>query len=80
MIIKASLAGARIAEVPITLHPDGRKSAPAAPEDVPRRLADAALLPDVQPALAVPDPGADADRARPRGLRGGDAGHDASGG
>ena len=26
MIIKASLFGARIAEVPITLHPDGRKS------------------------------------------------------
>lgn len=26
MIIKASLGGARIAEVPITLHPDGRKS------------------------------------------------------
>jgi glycosyltransferase involved in cell wall biosynthesis len=26
MIIKASLRGARIAEVPITLHPDGRKS------------------------------------------------------
>src|SRR5687767_11954142 len=26
MIIKASLHGARIAEVPITLHPDGRKS------------------------------------------------------
>jgi hypothetical protein len=26
MIIKASLAGARIGEVPITLHPDGRKS------------------------------------------------------
>ena len=26
MIIKASLSGARIAEVPITLHPDGRKS------------------------------------------------------
>ena len=47
MIIKASLAGARIAEVPITLHPDGRAIAPAAPEDVPRRLADAAVLPDV---------------------------------
>jgi glycosyltransferase involved in cell wall biosynthesis len=28
MIIKASLTGARIAEVPITLHPDGRKSHP----------------------------------------------------
>lgn len=26
MIIKASLSGARIAEVPITLHPDGRKA------------------------------------------------------
>jgi len=26
MIIKASLRGARIAEIPITLHPDGRKS------------------------------------------------------
>lgn len=26
MMIKASLAGARIAEVPITLHPDGRKA------------------------------------------------------
>jgi len=26
MIIKASLSGARIGEVPITLHPDGRKS------------------------------------------------------
>ena len=25
MIIKASLDGARIAEIPITLHPDGRK-------------------------------------------------------
>jgi hypothetical protein len=28
MIIKASLSGASIAEVPITLHPDGRKSHP----------------------------------------------------
>ena len=28
MIIKASLSGARISEVPITLHPDGRKSHP----------------------------------------------------
>lgn len=28
MIIKASLFGSRIAEVPITLHPDGRKSHP----------------------------------------------------
>jgi len=28
MIIKASLLGARIAEVPITLHPDGRKQHP----------------------------------------------------
>ena len=28
MIIKASLAGVRIGEVPITLHPDGRKSHP----------------------------------------------------
>jgi hypothetical protein len=28
MIIKASLTGARVAEVPITLHPDGRKSHP----------------------------------------------------
>jgi len=28
MIIKASLTGARIGEVPITLHPDGRKSHP----------------------------------------------------
>ena len=28
MIIKASLSGARIGEVPITLHPDGRKSHP----------------------------------------------------
>ena len=25
MIIKSSLIGARVAEVPITLHPDGRK-------------------------------------------------------
>ena len=49
MIIKASLAGAQIGEVPITLHPDGRKSASAAPEDLSRRLADAAVLPDVQP-------------------------------
>ncbi|MDQ3814252.1 MAG: glycosyltransferase family 2 protein [Armatimonadota bacterium] len=29
MIIKASLYGAKIAEVPITLHPDGRKSHPS---------------------------------------------------
>jgi glycosyltransferase involved in cell wall biosynthesis len=28
MIVKASLTGARIAEVPITLHPDGRRSHP----------------------------------------------------
>lgn len=28
MVIKASLGGARIAEVPITLHPDGRRSHP----------------------------------------------------
>jgi hypothetical protein len=28
MIIKASLFGAKIAEVPVTLHPDGRKSHP----------------------------------------------------
>ena len=54
MIIKASLQGARIAEVPITLHPDGRRSPRAAPEDFPRRLAHAALLPAVQPALALP--------------------------
>ena len=54
MIIKASLYGAKIAEVPITLHPDGRKSHPPHLQDVPRRLADAAILPAVQPALAVP--------------------------
>ncbi len=29
MIIKAAFAGARTAEIPITLHPDGRKSHPA---------------------------------------------------
>jgi glycosyltransferase involved in cell wall biosynthesis len=29
MIIKSSLSGAKIGEVPITLHPDGRKSHPA---------------------------------------------------
>ena len=52
MIIKASLRSARIAEVPITLHPDGRRAHAPAPEDVPGRLADAAVLPDVQPALA----------------------------
>ena len=26
MIVKASLHGARIAEIPITLHPDGRRT------------------------------------------------------
>ena len=46
-----------IAEVPITLHPDGRKAHAPHLQDVPRRLAHAALLPALQPALAVPDAG-----------------------
>ena len=54
MIIKSSLQNARIAEVPDHAAPGRPQGARAAPEDVPRRLADAALLPDVQPALAVP--------------------------
>ena len=43
--------------------------APAAPADLPRRLAHAAVLPAVQPALAVPGAGARADPARPARLR-----------
>ena len=62
MIIKSSLHSARIAEVPDHAAPGRPQGARAAPADVPRRLADAALLPDVQPALAVPDAGPAADR------------------
>ena len=54
MIIKASLyerAHRRSADHAAPGRPQGAR---AAPEDVPRRLADAAVLPDVQPALAVP--------------------------
>jgi glycosyltransferase involved in cell wall biosynthesis len=44
MIIKSSRYRAKMAEVPITLHPDGRKGAQAAPQNFPRRLADAAVV------------------------------------
>ncbi|CAA9464792.1 MAG: dolichol-p-glucose synthetase, (glycosyltransferase), partial [uncultured Solirubrobacteraceae bacterium] len=47
--------------------------APAAPPDVPRRLAHAPLLPAVQPALALPGARARARRARPDRLRARDA-------
>ena len=59
-------------------HPAPRRpqEPPAASEDVPRRLAHAALLPDVHAAPAVPDAGADPHRAGPRRIHGGDAGHD----
>ena len=62
MIIKASLFGARIAEVPITLHPDGRTAHPPHLQDVPRRLAHVCASSCFQSALAVPDAGAPADR------------------
>jgi hypothetical protein len=56
MIIKASLSGARINELPITLHPTAAP-ATAASEYLSRRLAHAAvLLMCTSPAL--PDPGA----------------------
>ena len=69
MIIKASLSGQRIAEVPITLQPDGRKS--HAPHlrtfrDGWRTLR---LLPALQPALAVPAARRRADPARSGRLR-----------
>ena len=48
MIIKATLSGARISEVPITLWPDARRAAPAPPY-LPRRLAHAPLLPGARP-------------------------------
>ena len=47
MIIKASLYGEKIGEVAITLHPDGRTIACSTSQDLPRRLAHAAVLPDV---------------------------------
>ena len=47
MIIKASLHGARIAEIPITLHPDGRKTQRATPANHSGWLAYAALLSDI---------------------------------
>ena len=61
MIIKATFNGARIAEVPITLHPDGRTAHPPHLQDVPRRLAAPPLHPALQPALAVPHSGLAAD-------------------
>ena len=56
MIIKASLFRGADRRGPDHAAPGRPQGAPAAPEDVPRRLAHAAILPDVQPALAVPDP------------------------
>ena len=53
MVVKATLHGLRIAEVPTTLSPDGR-SPPAASAQLARRLAAPALPAAVQPALAVP--------------------------
>ena len=54
MIIKASLYQTRCAEIPITLHPDGRKAHPP-PQNVSGWLAYPALFPDVQSALVVFD-------------------------
>ena len=62
MIIKASLFGGAHRRGADHAAPGRPQGPPAAPEDVPRRLADAAVLPDVQPALAVPRARASADR------------------
>ena len=57
MIIKASLSARKIAEVPITLHPDGRKAHAPHLQTFRDGWRHAALLPAVQPALAVPRAG-----------------------
>ena len=44
MIIKSCLLGDKTAEVPITLHPDGRKVHAAASEDISRRMANFAIF------------------------------------
>ena len=54
MVVKATLHGLRIGEVPTTLAPDGRSR--AAPSQLARRLAALAVSALVQPSLAVPLP------------------------
>ncbi len=66
MVVRASLAGLAVGEVPITLHPGWPNEARAAPADVPGWLAHVAVLPAVQSTLALSPPGT---RARGAGLR-----------
>ena len=63
MVVKATLHGMRIAEVPTTLKPDGR-SRPPHLKHLARRLAAPAIPADVLAALAVLDPRHDAMLAR----------------
>ena len=76
MIIKASLLGRAHRRGADHAAPRRPQESPAAPEDVSRRLAHAALLPDVHAAPALPAAGADPRRAGPRRIHGGHAGHD----
>ena len=68
MIIKASLYQARIAEIPITLHPDGRKAHPPHLKTFRDGWRTLPLLPDVQSALVVSDARPMVDCARLSGL------------
>ena len=76
MIIKSSLLGCKAAQVPITLHPDCRKAAPAASQHFPRRLANSALFPALYSAAIVPRAWGNTDPARHPCLRRGAAWND----
>ena len=65
MVVKATLAGQKITEVPDHAA-QGRPQPPAAPAHLARRLAAPALPAAVQPALAVLHPRPGAARPRPR--------------
>ncbi len=54
MIVKSTLFGARISEIPITLHKDGPPCSSAAPSNVPRRLENAAILHAAKSKMDVP--------------------------
>jgi hypothetical protein len=61
MVVKATLAGLKVAEVPTTLKPDGRS-----PQQLARRLAPPEAAPHLRAALAVPVPRRRARRHRRR--------------
>ena len=56
VVVKSTLGGLRVSEVPTTLA-QGRPQPAAAPPQLARRLAPPALPAHLQPALALPDPG-----------------------